>query len=92
MKPPKPSWTDLASIPQVKMAHILPTLLKMCLRQLLAKPGYRNGQGNWTWTIFAQQADPDPLFEGLPDPDPGNDWTLEVVIEIQVPILTEIAV
>ncbi|MBA87285.1 MAG: hypothetical protein CMB29_04385 [Euryarchaeota archaeon] len=62
------------------------------LQQLLAKPGYRNGQGNWTWTIFAQQADPDPLFEGLPDPDPGNDWTLEVVIEIQVPILTEIAV
>ncbi len=62
------------------------------LQQLLAKPGYRNGQGNWTWTIFAQQADPDPLFEGFPDPDPGNDWTLEVVIEIQVPVLTEIAV
>ena len=61
------------------------------LEQLLNKPGFRNGQGNWTWTIFAQQADPDPLFEGLPDPDPGNDWTLEVVIEIQVPVLTEIA-
>jgi len=62
------------------------------LQQLLNKPGYRNGQGEWTWTIFAQQADPDPLFDGLPDPDPGNDWTLEVVIEIQIPILTEIAV
>ena len=61
------------------------------LEQLLNKPGFRNGQGNWTWTIFAQQADPDPLFEGLPDPDPGNDWTLEVVIEIQIPVLTEIA-
>ena len=61
------------------------------LEQLLNKPGFRNGQGNWTWTIFAQQADPDPLFEGLPDPDPGNDWTLEVVIEIQVPVLIEIA-
>ena len=62
------------------------------LQQLLNKPGFRNGQGEWTWTIFAQQADPDPLFDGLPDPDPGNDWTLEVVIEIQIPILTEIAV
>mgnify|MGYP001192225407 FL=1 len=62
------------------------------LQQLLNKPGFRNGQGDWTWTIFAQQADPDPLFEGLPDPDPGNDWTLEVIIELQVPVLTEIAV
>ncbi len=62
------------------------------LQQLLDKPGFRNGQGDWTWTIFAQQADPDPLFEGLPDPDPGNDWTLEVIIELQVPVLTEIAV
>ena len=61
------------------------------LQQLLAKPGYRNGQGDWTWTVLAQQADPDPLFEGLPDPDPGNDWTLEVIIELQVPVLTEIA-
>ena len=61
------------------------------LQQLLAKPGYRNGQGEWTWTVLAQQADPDPLFEGLPDPDPGNDWTLEVIIELQVPVLTEIA-
>ena len=62
------------------------------LQQLLQKPGYRNGQGEWLWTIFAQQADPDPLFEGLPDPDPGNDWTLEVIIELQVPVLTEVAV
>ena len=61
------------------------------LQQLLSKPGYRNGQGEWTWTVLAQQADPDPLFEGLPDPDPGNDWTLEVIIELQVPVLTEIA-
>ena len=30
------------------------------LQQLLDKPGFRNGQGDWTWTIFAQQADPDP--------------------------------
>lgn len=62
------------------------------LRQLLEKPGYRNGQGEWLWTIIAQQADPDPLIEGLPDPDPGNDWTLEVIVELQVPVLTEIAV
>ena len=27
------------------------------LQQLLQKPGYRNGQGEWLWTIFAQQAD-----------------------------------
>jgi len=62
------------------------------LALLLDKPGFRTAQGDWIWTILAQQADPDPLIEGLPDPDPGNDWTLEVVIQIQSPVLTEIAV
>ena len=62
------------------------------LALLLEKPGFRTAQGEWEWTIFAQQADPDPLIEGFPDPDPGNDWTLQVVIEIQIPVLTEVAV
>ena len=62
------------------------------LALLLDKPGFRTAQGEWEWTIFAQQADPDPLIEGFPDPDPGNDWTLQVVIEIQIPVLTEVAV
>ena len=32
----------------------------------------RYGQGNWTWQVTADQADPD-LFDEL-DPDEGNDW------------------
>ena len=59
---------------------------------LLNRPGYRSGQGDWEWTVVAQQADPDPLFDGLPDPDPGNDWILEVIVVIQIPVLTEIAI
>ena len=51
----------------------------------------RAGQGDWTWSVVAQQADPDPLFEGTPDPDPGNDWSLTVIIKIHVPELIEIA-
>jgi hypothetical protein len=43
------------------------------------------------WTVVAQQADPDPLFAGAPDPDPGNDWTLTVMVKIHVPELVEIA-
>ncbi len=58
---------------------------------LLDAVGARAGQGDWTWTVTAQQADPDPLFEGTPDPDPGNDWTLVVIVTVLVPKLTEIA-
>ena len=62
------------------------------LAQLLNKPGERAAQGEWIWTIFCDQADPDPLFDGMQDLDPGNDWTLEVIIIIQTPNLTEVAV
>ena len=58
---------------------------------LLSNPSARSGQGDWVWTVVAQQADPDPLFAGAPDPDPGNDWTLTVVVKIHVPQLVEIA-
>jgi PKD repeat protein len=58
---------------------------------LLDAVGARSGQGQWSWSVTAQQADPDPLFEGAPDPDPGNDWTLSVIVTVLIPQLTEIA-
>ena len=61
------------------------------LQLLLMDATARAGQGEWAWSVVAQQADPDPLFEGTPDPDPGNDWTLSVIIKLHVPQLTEIA-
>ncbi|MDC3236676.1 PKD domain-containing protein [Candidatus Poseidoniaceae archaeon] len=64
---------------------------ELLLEQLLMASDTRKGQGTWVWSVTAQQADPDPLFEGAPDPDPGNDWTLTVTITVLVPKLTEIA-
>ena len=61
------------------------------LESLLNDPGARFGQGEWVWTIVAQNADPDPLIPGAPDPDGGNDWTLSIVITVLTPILTEVA-
>jgi PKD repeat protein len=61
------------------------------LQQLLTEPGTRSGQGTWTWTVTAQQAEPDPLIEGMPDLDDGNDWTLTVTVTVYIPKLTEIA-
>ncbi|HJL97928.1 MAG TPA: PKD domain-containing protein [Candidatus Poseidoniaceae archaeon] len=61
------------------------------LHQLLSSSGNQSGQGTWIWTVYAQQADPEPLFEGAPDPDPGNDWTLTVTVTLFIPKLTEIA-
>jgi len=61
------------------------------LESLLNEPGARFGQGEWVWTIVAQNADPDPLIPGAPDPDGGNDWTLSIVITVLTPILTEVA-
>jgi hypothetical protein len=37
------------------------------------------------------QSNPDSAIEILPDPDPGNDWTLTIKITIQEPVITEIA-
>ena len=58
---------------------------------LLNEVGERFGQGEWIWTVVARDADPDPLVEGLPDPDAGNDWVLTITIQIMVPVLTEVA-
>ena len=58
---------------------------------LLSNPNERSGQGEWVWSVVAQQADPDPLFEGAPDPDPGNDWSLTIIVKVHVPQLVEIA-
>ena len=61
------------------------------LASLLNQPGARFGQGEWVWTIVAQNADPDSLIPGAPDPDGGNDWTLTIVVTVLTPILTEVA-
>ena len=61
------------------------------LMSLLNEPGARFGQGEWVWTVVAQNADPDSIIPGAPDPDGGNDWTLTIVITVLTPILTEVA-
>ena len=61
------------------------------MRSLLNEPGARFGQGEWVWTVVAQNADPDSIIPGAPDPDSGNDWTLTIVITVLTPILTEVA-
>ena len=61
------------------------------LESLLNQPGARFGQGEWIWSVVAQNADPDSIVPGAPDPDTGNDWTLTIVINVLTPILTEVA-
>ncbi len=61
------------------------------MRSLLNEPGARFGQGEWVWTVVAQNADPDSIIPGAPDPDAGNDWTLTIVITVLTPMLTEVA-
>ena len=61
------------------------------LDSLLSEPSARFGQGEWIWTIVAQNADPDSAIPGTPDPDGGNDYTLEIVITVLTPVLTEVA-
>ncbi len=61
------------------------------LDSLLSEPGARFGQGEWVWSIVAQNADPDSLIPGGPDPDGGNDYTLKIVITVLSPVLTEVA-
>ncbi len=61
------------------------------LEILLSQSGARRGQGDWILTVIAQQAEPDPIIEGFPDPDPGNDWQLTIKIVILLPKLVEIA-
>ena len=61
------------------------------LEGLLNEPGARFGQGEWIWTIYAQNSDPDSILPGQPDPDGGNDWTLTIIITVLTPVLTEVA-
>jgi len=61
------------------------------LNLLLADEGDGRGQGEWVWSIVAQQSDPD-AFIGEIDPDPGNEWTLTVEVLIMRPSLTEVAI
>tara|TARA_B100000123_G_scaffold265878_1_gene237441 strand:- start:11 stop:1228 length:1218 start_codon:yes stop_codon:yes gene_type:complete len=61
------------------------------LDSLLSEPGARFGQGEWVWSIVAQNADPDSFVPGGPDPDGGNDYTLKIVITVLSPVLTEVA-
>ena len=61
------------------------------MQQLLNQPGARFGQGEWVWTVVAQDADPDAFIPGTIDPDEGNDWTLKIEIRVLVPQLTEVA-
>ena len=58
------------------------------LETLLMEPGARFGQGEWIWTLTADEADPD-LIDQL-DPDPGNDWNLEVEFIILIPVILEV--
>ena len=59
------------------------------LATLLAEPGARFGQGDWIWTITADEADPDIPIDGV-DPDEGNNWTLEVEFVVLIPIILEV--
>ena len=61
------------------------------LQYLMSEPGAKFGQGEWIWTVVAQDADPDSIIPGTIDPDGGNDWTLEIRIRVLVPELTEVA-
>jgi PKD repeat protein len=58
------------------------------METLLSEPGARFGQGEWLWTLTVDQADPD--FLDQVDPDPGNEWELEVEFTILVPIILEV--
>ena len=58
---------------------------------ILDNAAARFGQGNWTWQVTADEADPDFWvdWDGA-DPDDGNDWKLEVEFVILVPRISEV--
>ena len=64
---------------------------EMVLRMLLDRPGQSFGQDQWALFVRAIQTNPDSTIDLLPDPDPGNDWTLTLRIVIHEPVITEIA-
>ena len=63
----------------------------MVLQMLLNRPGQNFVQDEWALFVRALQTNPDSTIEFLPDPDPGNDWTLTLRIVIHEPVITEIA-
>ncbi|MDC3316789.1 PKD domain-containing protein [Candidatus Poseidoniaceae archaeon] len=65
--------------------------MEMVINMLLNEPGSAFGQPPWVLIVQALQSNPDSAIEILPDPDPGNDWTLTIKITIQEPVITEIA-
>jgi PKD repeat protein len=65
--------------------------IEMVMDMVLNQPGSAFGQSPWILIIQALQSNPDSAIEILPDPDPGNDWTLTIKITIQEPVITEIA-
>ena len=64
---------------------------EVVLRKILGQPGQNFGQDSWRLFVKALQTNPDSTIEFLPDPDPGNDWTLTLRIVIHEPIITEIS-
>ncbi len=64
---------------------------EMVLRTILDRRGQNFGQNPWALVVHAIQTNPDSVVEFLPDPDPGNDWTLTLRIVIHEPVITEIA-
>ena len=65
--------------------------IEMVIEMLLSEPGAAFGQSSWILLVQALQSNPDSAIEILPDPDPGNDWSLTIKITIQEPVITEIA-
>ena len=61
------------------------------LYTLLNEPGQRFGQGDWIWTITADDCHPDIPIDEI-DPDQGNDWQLVVDFLILVPRISEIGI
>jgi PKD repeat protein len=65
--------------------------IELVIDMVLNQPGSAFGQSPWVLIIQALQSNPDSAIEILPDPDPGNDWSLTIKITIQEPVITEIA-
>ena len=61
------------------------------VNNLLSEAGQRFGQGDWIWSISADQCDPDLPVDGV-DPDTGNDWDLQIEFTILVPRVSEIGI
>ncbi|DAC52528.1 MAG TPA: PKD domain-containing protein [Candidatus Poseidoniaceae archaeon] len=64
---------------------------EMVMQMILDRPGQNFGQSPWALFVRALQTNPDSTIDILPDPDPGNDWTLTLRIVVHEPVITEIA-